>query len=177
MVVLLHGDVRSFPAIFSRGFQCEYFCPKALRAGAFMLSLRFTFSSMWYLCASNFSELLGSALPCQRLNYADTIPYIRYSSFWECSEHSRLSDPGLFLSTLSIFPEIYPCDYASKDRRIFIDSFSRSSASHGDSSYSPSRSTPHAPFQSPLAQHWHRKCKFLLCFDTGICMCKRSWAH
>jgi len=53
------------------------------------LSLRFTFSSMWYLCASNFSEPLGSALPCQRLNCADMIPYIRYSSFWECSEHSR----------------------------------------------------------------------------------------
>lgn len=91
--------------------------------------------------------------------------------------YPTLSDPGLFLSTLSIFPEIYPCDYASKDRRIFIDSFSRSSASHGDCSYSPSRNTPHAPFQSPLAQHWHRKCKFLLCFDTGVCMRKRSWAH
>lgn len=61
------------------------------------LSLRFTFSSMWCLCASSFSEPLGSALPCQRLNCADMIPYIRYSSFWECSEHSRHTQRFLIL--------------------------------------------------------------------------------
>ena len=58
-------------------------------AYSYFLSLRFTFSSMWYLCASSFSEPLCSALPCQKLICADMILYIRYSSFWECSEHSR----------------------------------------------------------------------------------------
>jgi len=61
-------------------------------------SFRFTFSYMWYPCVLNFSEPLRSLLPCQGLNRADMTPYIRYSSFWECSEHSRHTQRFLILA-------------------------------------------------------------------------------
>ena len=85
--------------------------------------------------------------------------------------YTTLSDPGLFLSMIAIFPETYPCNDI---HFIFWLNFSKSSCRF-ETSYchrppaSPFRFAD-APLPSPMVDPRHRQREFLLRDDTGFCM-------
>lgn len=93
--------------------------------------------------------------------------------------YPTLSDPGLFLSMIVLFPEIYPCNVLLPD--ISSDSLTtriyRLSPSNRHLPPSPSCFPSHAIVQPPLASSRNGKRQLLLRVDFGICLLQRSCAN
>lgn len=84
--------------------------------------------------------------------------------------YSTLSDPGLFLSMFSIFPEIYPRQYLSFTLylRDISWTLSRSQDAYRDNITSPTCIIASSSFPSFMARRRHGKCQFLLCVNPGF---------
>ena len=81
--------------------------------------------------------------------------------------YPTLSDPGLFLSLISLFPEIYPCAcaYHPSSTSLMLNGHmgGRSSLCNRNGASAPTRLSASPAFPPFVDWNWHRERKFLLC--------------
>lgn len=88
--------------------------------------------------------------------------------------YTTLSDPGLFLSMISVFPEVYSCTnrlncvWQSADTEFY----SRFQASDRHSAPTSTLRTFDAIIPPSMVSTGYRKCKLLLRYNLGLCYCQ-----
>jgi hypothetical protein len=89
--------------------------------------------------------------------------------------YPTLSDPGLFLSLISLFPEVHPCACAPVPCPTDTERspMGRSPLPGRNCASAPTRLSPPPTFPPFVDRDWHRQRKFLLC--EHACVRSRQW--